>query len=219
MLHRLALLVVTGLCVGFIGCTPAANVEPAPNEPENPWFDVALTGSVDDAEYAANADPNVRGGKGRTPLIEATWQGKPQAVDLLLANGANPNLSDLKGQTPLQYATKNYNDRTEVIDMLLAAGADPDATGSPYEPPLCLAAGNGRVDDVELLLAAGASLDATDRKGRDAMTYARNKGRGEVLSVLKEAEMSRRPAPGEMMDDAMRPGDMEEGGAILDSVQ
>ena len=222
MLYRLAALLAASAFVGLAGCTSAENVAGAPNQPDNPWFDVAITGSPDDASYAANANPNVRGARGRTPLIEATWQGKAGAVDLLLSNDADPNLTDSSGQTPLQYATRNNNDRTEIVDMLLAAGADPDAAGSPYPPPLCHAASHGRVDQLDMLLAAGADLNAADRKGRDAAWYARRYSEGEALRFLKNAELAGRdgtvePTSGETTNTDDSSG--RTGGATMGGVQ
>lgn len=186
------------LSIGLItasGCASDAAVADVPNEPSSLWYDAAFTGNPSDIQAAvdANANPNVRGAKGRTPLIEAIWAGKVETVAGLLDFGADPNLSDTKSETPLQYAARANEDRVEIAQILLEAGADPDARDSRYSPPLVTASTGGRVEIVKVLLAYGADLYATDKRGRTALDVARAKARGDVITVLKDAEDAQRP--------------------------
>ncbi|KAJ2104526.1 palmitoyltransferase akr1 [Coemansia sp. S100] len=73
---------------------------------------VALGGSVD-----------VGDGGGVTPLMWATYQSKPEIVELLIRIGANVNAQDNNGKTPLHYALMIASGR--IVDTLLAKGADP----------------------------------------------------------------------------------------------
>lgn len=47
------------------------------------------------------ADPNMRDGRGDTPLLLAVQYGQNAIVDVLTANKANPNLGNGGGETPL----------------------------------------------------------------------------------------------------------------------
>lgn len=58
---------------------------------------------------------------GRTPLMAAVMQDRPEVVRLLLARGADPNAVDNAGRTPLQQA-KN-KDLREIAVILKGAGA------------------------------------------------------------------------------------------------
>jgi hypothetical protein len=62
-----------------------------------------------------------RDGAGRTPLMLAVMQRKPEIVRLLLDRGADPNVADSAGRTPLQQA-KQENLR-EIAALLERAGA------------------------------------------------------------------------------------------------
>jgi len=65
------------------------------------------------------ADP--RDERGRTPLMLAVMQNRPEVVRLLLDRGADPNAADSRGRTPLQQA-KQDNLR-EIAAQLERAGA------------------------------------------------------------------------------------------------
>lgn len=58
---------------------------------------------------------------GRTPLMLAVMQRKPEVVRLLLDRGADPTIADNAGRTPLQQAKRE--DLREIAAMLERAGA------------------------------------------------------------------------------------------------
>lgn len=70
------------------------------------------------------ADPNIRDGKGNTPLILATMAQREDLVTLLLNYKANVNLANSQGQTPLILAVNNRDE--PMARLLIAKGADPD---------------------------------------------------------------------------------------------
>ncbi|KAJ2477915.1 palmitoyltransferase akr1 [Coemansia sp. RSA 2320] len=72
----------------------------------------ALGGSVDTGDVG-----------GVTPLMWATYQNKPEVVELLIRMGANINAQDNNGKTPLHYGLMISCAR--IVDTLLAKGADP----------------------------------------------------------------------------------------------
>lgn len=70
------------------------------------------------------ADPNLRDGRGNTPLLLAVSGGQPDMIRILTAAKANPNLANASGETPLILAVQRHD--IGMVRELLAAGADPD---------------------------------------------------------------------------------------------
>ena len=70
------------------------------------------------------ADPNLRDGKGNTPLLLAVQLGQTDMVTILTGADANPNLGNPAGETPLIRAVQKRDIAT--ARALLAANADPD---------------------------------------------------------------------------------------------
>ncbi|XP_075776013.1 IQ motif and ankyrin repeat domain-containing protein 1 isoform X4 [Pelodiscus sinensis] len=60
---------------------------------------------------------------GNTPLSEAAGGGHPNAIKLLIENGANPNCKGAFGRTPLYRAA--FGGHMAAVEMLLQYGADP----------------------------------------------------------------------------------------------
>lgn len=72
------------------------------------------------------ADPNLRDGKGDTPLILAVTAGQVGMIKVLTDAKANPNLGNSGGETPLIRAVQRRD--IPMIRELLSADADPDQT-------------------------------------------------------------------------------------------
>ncbi len=70
------------------------------------------------------ADPNIRDGKGVTPLMLAADLGQDDVVPVLLLVKANPNIANSSGETPLIRAVQRRY--VALARELVAAGADPD---------------------------------------------------------------------------------------------
>lgn len=75
---------------------------------------------------ARGADPNMRDGRGDTPLLLAVQYGQNALVDVLTASKANPNLGNGGGETPLIRAVQKRD--LSLVRSLIAAGANPDQT-------------------------------------------------------------------------------------------
>jgi uncharacterized protein len=72
------------------------------------------------------ADPNLRDGRGNTPLILAVSGGYGNLIPILTAGKANVNLGNASGETPLIRAVQRRD--ANMVRLLLAAGADADQT-------------------------------------------------------------------------------------------
>lgn len=75
---------------------------------------------------ARGADPNLRDGRGETPMLLAVQYGQNALVDVLILGKANVNLGNSGGETPLIRAVQRRD--LPLVRVLLAAGADPDQT-------------------------------------------------------------------------------------------
>ena len=74
------------------------------------------------------ADPNLRDGRGNTPMLLAVSGGQPDMIRILAAAKANPNIANASGETPLIRAVQRHD--IGMVRELLAAGADPDMADS-----------------------------------------------------------------------------------------
>lgn len=74
------------------------------------------------------ADPNLRDGRGNTPLMLAVTQGETDMIPILATAKANPNLGNSGGETPLIRAVQRRD--IGMVRALLAIGADPDQRDS-----------------------------------------------------------------------------------------
>ncbi|NCT69289.1 MAG: hypothetical protein GXC76_16795 [Rhodanobacteraceae bacterium] len=118
------------------------------------------------ALIAAGADVD-RAHGGITPLIAATrdsYQGRPEAVTTLLANGADARAPDAAGDTPLHHAARCAE--PIIAALLLDAEADIDAVNAAGQTALGIACHGANWRVAEFLLERGA------RPERDAAVPA-----------------------------------------------
>jgi len=127
-------------------------------------------------------------GKGqKTPLMEATYHGQDDAVQLLLDYKAHPDSGSahLRGLTALHWAS--YSSRASAIVKLLDAGANLESRDKDSRTPLMVATKEGHESVVELLLARGASLSALDNSGRSPLGLAIVMEREVLVRMLLKA--------------------------------
>ena len=124
---------------------------------------------------AANADPNRKDEKGRSPLHLAALVKHPEGIRLLAAAGARVNARDAANRTPLHYAcASDYGFRRIFARDRLTA-------------------------TIRMLLLQGSRLNLKDARGRTAWQAAAfEKSRHELLAYLAArrpiAERSSSPA-------------------------
>ncbi|PNS08564.1 ankyrin repeat domain-containing protein [Solilutibacter silvestris] len=96
---------------------------------------------------------------GITPLLAATrdsWHGRPDAVAMLLANGADVRATDAQGNTPLHHAARSTD--PGVAALLLDAQAQVDVGNDIGQTPLAMACAAGNWRLAKFLLERGASV-------------------------------------------------------------
>ncbi len=161
---------------------------------------------------------------GLTPLLTATrdsWHGRPEAVMMLLANGADTRIADSDGYTPLHHAARSSD--PAVAALLIDAGASHEALtkegfnalgvacvannwrlakflmerGSKSEPAngqsALIAATMGEDDTagVQLLLRHKARVDARGALQNTALLQACSLGNTDIAGVLLDAGADR----------------------------
>ncbi|HEU4664353.1 MAG TPA: ankyrin repeat domain-containing protein [Dokdonella sp.] len=97
---------------------------------------------------------------GITPLIAATrdsYEGRPEAVTTLLANGADARIADAKGNTPLHHAARCSE--PIIAALLLDAASDVNAVNDDGLTALAIACGNANWKIAAFLLERGAKLE------------------------------------------------------------
>jgi len=97
-----------------------------------------------------------------TPLIAATrdsHEGRPDAVTMLLANGADPRRADADGNTPLHHAARCAE--PIIAALLVDASAALDAVNADGATPLAIACEGAKWPTAAFLLERGASPDPT----------------------------------------------------------
>jgi ankyrin repeat protein len=116
-------------------------------------YRAAGTGTLDEIRklLAAGANPNAPSfrGDGYTPLIEAAFRGRIDAVRLLIEKKGDVNARSRAGWTALMSAA--WEGHTEVVKLLLEKGADPGSKNGRGDTALSLAESAGNKDVVALL--------------------------------------------------------------------
>lgn len=140
----------------------------------------------------AGANPNVKNGEGRTPLMYSCefWD-KEQRVtmaQLLVETGANLLLLDDDGQVPLHFAARRGY--LPMIDFFLAKS--PSALSQPAgkgQTPLAIAAQRGHEEAVSRLLSAGARSRVFFDNHLCALHGAAEQGHESIVRLLVDRGM------------------------------
>jgi ankyrin repeat protein len=120
-------------------------------------------------DYGANV--NVRNFRGETPLHAATWEGKLNAMLLLIREGAYLEMPSTPARkTALHEAV--YKGNIETIKLLLENGAFINPEDADGYTPLHYACRNGTDNIAVFLLASGADAGVKDADGYTPLKYA-----------------------------------------------
>ena len=133
----------------------------------------------------AGANPDAELPSGETVLMTASFAGRVDAVQSLLARGADVNATEtIKGQTALMWAVSEGH--REVARALLDHGADVNAPSTGESTPLLLAARGGDIELARMLLAAGADVSAQGADGSTPLLIATFRRHVDLAKALLE---------------------------------
>lgn len=149
-----------------LGHGAGANARPRPEQADQrtPMLAAATLPDTQLLRALIAAGGDVNGSvNGVTPLLAATresYQGRVEAVMMLLANGADPTRSDEAGNTPLHHAA--FTRDAGVAQSLIDGGASLNVVNREGMTPLALAAEAANWPLVEFLLKRGAQADVAE---------------------------------------------------------
>ena len=111
----------------------------------------------------ANVDERDR--DGRTPLMQATINGRIDIMKLFLDSGANPNAQDKGGWSALHFAA--HEESAEGVELLVSHGASVDIADAHGNTPLFRAVFcyRGRGETIVTLLHLGADMHHENGQG------------------------------------------------------
>jgi len=167
--RRRVVLVIVTMALALLSCTGHSS------SLEVSLYVAACDGDLSKTEklLRRGANVNATDGDGYAALMVAeactTRPGRPELVELLIANGAAVNLQARNGRTALMYAAKNGD--TQAVKALLRSGASVDIADNEGRTALMEAVRfSCDKDTIRALVDAGAALKATDHQGQSALS-------------------------------------------------
>lgn len=144
------------------------------------WFDAVYVAGLPAVKklIAAGSDIECRDRDGRTPLMNACFEGHAEIISLLLKNGADVNAADNAGWTALHACAQEGH--VSIAKLLLKAGANVDALDENGNSPLSNAVFNCAGEAVaegamiRLLLSAGARKSLKNKHGVSPLDLAKD---------------------------------------------
>lgn len=136
---------------------------------------------------ANNADVNIQGNIGYTPLILSARSNDIEAADILIKAGADVNLKSSDGRSPLVYAilgNPKRPDNIQLVNFLIESRADVNSRDQEDNTPLHYAVQKGNVDIVNLLLENGANIKIYNKKHQTPYTLAVEKNNKEIQKLI-----------------------------------
>lgn len=127
---------------------------------------------------------------GNTLLYVAAANGRPEAVDVVLAHGGEPDVPNAEGDTPLAAAVRADRNQLATVRRLLERGASVARPLPDGRNVLHVAAGRRGANRelIALLARDRAAAQARDAKGLTPAQLARQAGAADVAIALGEAK-------------------------------
>lgn len=126
---------------------------------------------------------NIKGKKGRTPLMLTSFNNNSKLVKLLIVAGAELNIRDITdGDTALINAS--YKGNTEIVQLLIDAGADLYIRNHDGKDALYYAKKRNRPDCVKIL--EEAMKKSANKTANNILSHALN---NELVNLIKEMQI------------------------------
>ena len=125
-----------------------------------------------------------------TPLIAASYTGKADVIDYLVAHGADVNYKDGEGFTPIYTAARENN--PDIVKILLDYGANPDEqlTTPGYSiknnTALTRTVEKQDFETIQVLVEHGANINIPNENGETALYLAVEHQNVEIATYLLE---------------------------------
>lgn len=147
----------------------------------------ARDGLLEVLKEATKKEINTKDVDGMTPVLWAAFEGRLDALRLLVGRGGDPDKSDQFGNTALHLSSAKGH--FPCVDFLVKFGANIFALDIDSHNPQQLAAINNREDILRYLDAAAAHLEATDKKkAKDFKEKAKKKSEKRIKSFVKRQQ-------------------------------
>lgn len=130
------------------------------------------------------ADINVLGVNGNTPLIRSAFDGHEQTAEFILANRGNVNIQNFNGETALMVASRHGY--ATMVKLFLKYNAEVNTADETGRTALMLACMVGKSDIVRLLIDNGADLNQVDSWGYTALMCTCNRRLNFTETQLQE---------------------------------
>jgi len=133
----------------------------------------------------ARPDVNAKDKYGSTALIDASFKGQKDIVELLILEGADLNARDRQGDTALMNAA--LKGHIEIVELLISNGADvsvKDNTGNSALIDSAKYPRESACEIIALLKDNGADVNANNKFGLTALIYAAQGGQIENIACL-----------------------------------
>lgn len=130
------------------------------------------------------ANINVRGVNGNTPLIRSAFDGREATAEFILTHGGDANLKNFNGETALMVACRHGY--VKMVNLFLQYGADINAADESGRTALMLACMVGKGDIIRILIDKGADVNQVDSWGYSALMCTCNRRLNFTETQLQE---------------------------------
>jgi ankyrin repeat protein len=134
---------------------------------------------------SSRPDANANDNDGLTTLIDASFEGNREAVELLILEGANLNARDRLGDTALMNAA--LKGHLEIVELLISKGADvslKDNSGNTALIDSAKYARDSACEIITLIVDNDVDVNAKNKLGLTALIYAAQGGHVQNIGCL-----------------------------------
>ena len=154
-------------------------------------FAAAAKGQTNELRSLVEKDPslvNAHSAEGFTPLGLATFFGRPETVQALLAAGADVNLTSRESMKMPPLGSAMAVQRNDIARILIEHGADVNGKAANDLTALHTAAARGNIEAAKLLLDHGADINAASADRKTPLAYAEERNHPDMVEFLKSCQ-------------------------------